>query len=165
MGDIENTPDEEYDLYDGMPPSEPVDTSVAAAVDVLPHINRQQAMVLNYIRVHGPATDDELEVALHLSPSTCRPRRRELVLRYVLRDSGQRRLTRHNRKAIVWELGESAIEVEGGTTLAELPTKDELRAALDGLRDLYRARLNMHLPIKNKAELDIIGRWLSVIAK
>lgn len=50
-----------------------------------------------------PRTDQELAQILGIHENTIRPRRVELVDKGMVRDSGERRLTKARRKAIVWE--------------------------------------------------------------
>lgn len=60
--------------------------------------------VLDYItkkEAYG-ATDEEIQVALNLSPNTERPRRIELVAQGLVEKSGITRLTSSHRKAAVW---------------------------------------------------------------
>ena len=80
------------------------DTSVAAADSMAAETSRRRGLVLEAIRQRGAhgATDDELEVELHLRHQTASARRRELVLLGKVRDSGWRRATRSGRKASVW---------------------------------------------------------------
>jgi predicted ArsR family transcriptional regulator len=79
-------------------------TSCAAAEAIVPHLNKLQARVLDYLRGCGErgATDEELVEALRLSPSTARPRRIELVAAKLVQDSGRTRKTRAGRPAVVW---------------------------------------------------------------
>jgi predicted ArsR family transcriptional regulator len=79
-------------------------TSCAAAEAIVPHLNKLQARVLDYLRGCGErgATDEELVEALRLSPSTARPRRIELVKAGLVRDSGRTRKTNSGREATVW---------------------------------------------------------------
>lgn len=58
--------------------------------------------VLTELRLR-PQTDQELAERLGVSGNTIRPRRIELVESGMVRDSGERRLTKAKRKAIVWE--------------------------------------------------------------
>lgn len=62
----------------------------------------QRARVLEYIREHDGATDDELIVGLSLEPMSIHPRRWALMHDGFIEDSGKRRLTRKGRNAIVW---------------------------------------------------------------
>jgi len=78
-------------------------TSRAAAEEAEPAAGTQRAKVLAYIRecgFHG-ATDEEIQTALQMNPSTQRPRRVELV-RDLLITSGGTRPTRSGRAAQVW---------------------------------------------------------------
>jgi hypothetical protein len=61
-------------------------------------------MVLDYIRTHGGATDDEVQVGLDMNPSTERPRRIELVRAGKVRATEAKRPTRSGAMAIVWGL-------------------------------------------------------------
>ena len=80
------------------------DTSREAAEAIEPDAATLRGQVLSYIRGQGNlgATDEEVQVALHMNPSTQRPRRIELWRGGFVRDSGQRRLTRSSRWATVW---------------------------------------------------------------
>lgn len=80
------------------------DTSVSAAQQMKPRASAIRARILTEIQIRGSAgaTCDELEQALGLSHQTASARIREMNLKRTLRDSGQRRMTRTLRKAIVW---------------------------------------------------------------
>jgi DNA-directed RNA polymerase specialized sigma24 family protein len=52
---------------------------------------------------HG-ATDEEIQNALGMNPSTQRPRRIELVQRGIVEDSGTTRKTTSGRSATVWKM-------------------------------------------------------------
>ena len=79
------------------------DTSFDAAVEIAPDITSLQARVYLAL-LKRPSTDEELQELLNMNPSTERPRRVELVERGLVRDSGERRLTRAHRSAVVWEV-------------------------------------------------------------
>jgi hypothetical protein len=156
---------EEYDLYNGSPPHELQDTSALAAIQAMPNISRQQRRVYLYIRNVGPATDDELEVALHISHQAVSARRRELVLKGLLRNSGKRRRTRRNRLATVWEVGLELTSGDKGTPAVVVPSKEELRLAIKGLQDAMRcARSNGH-KFMHGVEIAKLGNWLKAIAR
>lgn len=82
------------------------DTSAAAAEDIAPHLGRLEAVVLEVIRTEGKhgATDDEIEIAAGLRHQTASARRRGLVIKGMVVDSGERRPTRSGRSAAVWVL-------------------------------------------------------------
>lgn len=65
-----------------------------------------ESRVLAYITRMGShgATDDEVEVALNMSHQNASARRRGLVLKDRVRDSGNRRKTRTGSAATVWVL-------------------------------------------------------------
>jgi hypothetical protein len=80
------------------------DTSVAAGVSIAPAACKMRALVLAWIETTGAtgATDEEIQEALAMNPSTQRPRRGELVERGWVADSGRCRNTRSGRGATVW---------------------------------------------------------------
>ena len=86
-------------------PSDPTDTQIEAAEEVLPSTSRQRQKVANYIDSQGDdgATDTEIQAALDLRPNSERPRRRELVQDGAVTDSGVRRAALDTgRASIVW---------------------------------------------------------------
>jgi hypothetical protein len=101
---------EQFDLFDqpyrGKAPSVAgSDTSEEAAESMMPTLGKLQASVFSMIRDSGPVgmTCDEVEMASGLRHQTASARIRELYLRGYVVDSGRRRLTRSNRKAVVWK--------------------------------------------------------------
>ena len=79
-------------------------TSQAAAESMEGVASSMQERVRLFIAEAGEhgATDDEIEAALGLRHQTASARRRELVLKEIIKDSGRVRKTRSNRKATVW---------------------------------------------------------------
>ena len=79
-------------------------TSVAAAKEIEPVSGALRRQVYAFLRERGRtgATDEEMQDALAMSPSTQRPRRIELVQAGHVRDSGDKRKTRSGRLAMVW---------------------------------------------------------------
>lgn len=80
------------------------DTSYAAARSIAPELPRLEGVVLDCIRKSGEhgRTDDEVETITKLSHQCASARRRGLVLKDRVVDSGRRRVTRSGRKATVW---------------------------------------------------------------
>lgn len=80
------------------------ETSKAAAKAIKPKVYTLRAEVLDFIVSCGAigATDEQIQLALDLNGSTQRPRRRDLVLKGIVRDSGTKRPTRSGRYATVW---------------------------------------------------------------
>lgn len=80
------------------------ETSLAAAKQIEPHLGRLQIVVLDFLRQRGAygATDEEMQEALALNPSTQRPRRIELVAKGLVIDLGPKRKTRSGRLASIW---------------------------------------------------------------
>lgn len=86
------------------PPSVYGETSEAAAEAIKPSAARLRTRVYERLVLAGwdGMTDEELQVALRMPPSTQRPRRVELVKMGTVIDSGRKRRTVSGRKAIVW---------------------------------------------------------------
>ncbi len=87
-------------------------TSIAAAGEMEECTTTLRGQIYRYLArcLSNGATDDEIQVALNMNPSTQRPRRIELWDRGLVRDSGQRRKTRAGRNAAVWVVTQKAIE-------------------------------------------------------
>lgn len=79
-------------------------TSHDAACSMLAAAGTDEGRVFRFIRQRGTrgATDEEVELALKMRANNSRARRRGLVLRGVVADSGVRRRTNSGRSAIVW---------------------------------------------------------------
>ena len=98
------------DLFTLAPHSD-ADTSRAAAKAIVPHLERLEARVLDYLRSQGDfgATAEQIGESLNMAGSTVRPRLVALRAQRANRgplvcDSGKRRRTRSGRAAIVWEI-------------------------------------------------------------
>ena len=78
------------------------DTSRAAAEDIEQSMGRLQARVYAFLAQNGPATDEMMQSALGMNPSTQRPRRIELLGKGLVCDSGRRALTKSRRHAFLW---------------------------------------------------------------
>lgn len=114
------------------------DTSYAAAASVLDKLNRLERIVFDKINDAGShgCTDDELEGMTGLSHQTVSARRRTLVLKELIVDSGKRRLTSSGRKAAVWvRSNRPGVNLEK-TPLK--PTSQEAQIAVAELSDLYK---------------------------
>jgi hypothetical protein len=93
-----------FEYEDGAPYQWHSETSREAAEAIEPDAATLRGQVLAYIRKCGErgATDDELQVALGMNPSTERPRRIELWRRDRIWRNGEKRPTRSGRQAVVW---------------------------------------------------------------
>jgi hypothetical protein len=145
--------------YYGQPPHEAdSDTSEQAAQDIRPHAGRLRSLVLSAIRDAGRrgCTDEELEDRLRLPHQTVSARRRELVLRGWVRDSGARRRNpRSGRSAAVWVAGlASAVEMAPRPAIKK-PSSREIEDALAEIRLLLRAQRRPPSPA-----LVAVGQWL-----
>jgi transcription initiation factor IIE alpha subunit len=78
------------------------DTSIEAAVKARPKSGKQRLQVFEAIKTAGGLTSDELSQRLELPAQSVTARVNSLANDGLIYDSGQRRLTRYNRKAIVW---------------------------------------------------------------
>jgi hypothetical protein len=65
-------------------------------------ILRERVLWYIDIRADLGATDEEIQDALGMNPSTERPRRIELVEAGLVRDSGETRRTKAGRRAAIW---------------------------------------------------------------
>ena len=80
------------------------ETSEAAAEAIEPTAGSLRAVVLDWLRANPSGwTDDEMQVALNMNPSTQRPRRIELIASGHVYDSGKKRATRSGRNAVIWK--------------------------------------------------------------
>ena len=95
---------EQYELYGGIPPHvRGSDTSIAAALSQLDSARTKEAAVWRLIRdAPDGLTDDDAEHLTGWRHQTVSARRRGLVLRKLVTDSGRRRLTSSGRQATVW---------------------------------------------------------------
>ncbi len=101
------TDDKQRDLFavpERIPFQRHSETSKAAAGEAQSMAQTLRERVYREVAAHGKtgATDDEVQVALSMNPSTQRPRRVELVMQCRVRDSGEKRKTRSGRLAVVW---------------------------------------------------------------
>lgn len=85
-------------------PTDAAETQRTAAVLAYPSTGTWRRKVLDAITVAGNhgMTDEQIQEALRMNPSTQRPRRVELVEGGWVMDSGRRRSTRSRRDAVVW---------------------------------------------------------------
>jgi hypothetical protein len=96
--------------FAALAPFSDMDTSLAAARAIVPDLQRLERVVLeaimhiNYVRNDGGACDHEIEFLTGLKHQTASARRRALVLRGLVEDSGLRRLTDSGRGAIAWRV-------------------------------------------------------------
>lgn len=76
-------------------------TSVAAAKAIKPKVSGLRRRVLEFLANAGPATDEDMQIRMAMSPNTQRPRRVELVRDGLVAqfDTGQ---TRAGRAAVLW---------------------------------------------------------------
>jgi hypothetical protein len=144
-----------YGHYDGTPPHVAGSaTSLAAALQV-PDLNELHGRLLRLLS-KGGMTDEELQAATDMNPSTQRPRRVELVEKKLVCDSQLRRRTKSNRLAAVWQLHQREncscdVFAPGGSTGSPVrrthgpgveedpdePSREELCKALENLRRLW----------------------------
>lgn len=106
MNEIAMDLDDQFDFdFDfDVPYQRHSETSRAAAEAIEPDISTLRGQVLAFIRACGAegATDDEVQVALNMNPSTQRPRRIELWGMGLVSRTDRTRPTRSRREAHVW---------------------------------------------------------------
>jgi hypothetical protein len=78
------------------------ETSRAAADAMAPHVTPLQQKVMDFLREHGPATDEEMQAGIPMGANTQRPRRVELVAKGRVIDSGKTRTGTSGKQAVVW---------------------------------------------------------------
>jgi len=82
----------------------PTSKAAAKSLDETPALNRLEQLVLDTLASRGPSTDEEIEDATTMRHQTASARRRALVLKGLVLDSGETRETSSGRKATVWRL-------------------------------------------------------------
>lgn len=90
-------------LFD-QPPAQPAPTSRKAASQIAPKAPKLRERVYAYLRDQGPATDEQIALALKLNPSTARPRRIELAKAGLIRPCLTLGITASGRSAVRWEV-------------------------------------------------------------
>lgn len=81
------------------------DTSVEAAHAIESTAATLRGKVMRLLQDFSSGmTDEEIQEALGMNPSTERPRRVELVVMGLVEDSGVRKLTHSGRRAVVWRV-------------------------------------------------------------
>lgn len=75
------------------------------------NLRYSQQAVLEVIRRYEPVSDEEIyrHLLLPMSTSGARTRRKELVEKRLVRDSGKRGVTKSGRKTILWELDSDGV--------------------------------------------------------
>lgn len=86
------------------PPTNGTPTSNEAATRIEPSAGTLRAQVLAYLRERGNAgaTDEEMQTALTMNPSTQRPRRIELEKLGLVLRTAQTRKTASGRSAVIF---------------------------------------------------------------
>jgi hypothetical protein len=91
-------------LFDPPPSQRHSETSQEAAEAIEPTVAGLRGRVLTFLLARGEhgATDEEIQVALEMNPSTERPRRVELWYAGLIVNSSETRLTSSGRRASIW---------------------------------------------------------------
>jgi hypothetical protein len=87
--------------------ADPETSRLAAEAFTEQRLTEIQSVVFELFTIRRRLTDEEIEDALSVKYpafSTLRKRRTDLVQLGLIRDSGERKLNRNNRKMIVWEI-------------------------------------------------------------
>lgn len=119
-------------------------TSREAAQSIEHTITDSEMVILRHLRSLGQdgATDDEMERALGMPHQTVSARRNGLASRDMVLDSGERRLTRSGRRAIVWVARTQPFSQEELVEIAAREARKACRARITVLtRRLTHAQL------------------------
>ncbi len=118
-------------------------TSAAAAASMTTHVGPLEAKVLRLIKKNGKhgATDSEVETTLGLRHQTASARRRTLVLKGLVKDSGLTRKTQSGRQAVVWILGVDDVEEGVSSGRPPRPTDEEILAAVKAIKPAGHERV------------------------
>lgn len=94
--------------YPDAPGHRGIDTSIEAAVALVPALRTLQQLALDYIKSCGAlgATSDECAAGLGIDRGSVQPRTSELSRKGLIVDSGLRRRNATGKRAIVWSLPE-----------------------------------------------------------
>jgi hypothetical protein len=154
---------------DGLPFVQGSDTSQEAAESLTDDLGRLEGLVLNHIITRGEhgATDDELEVALGLSHQCASARRRTLVLKGLVKDSGRRRINRSGRRGAVWVYGQDQHEHNPflGPVKRTIPPRPSLGEFKVAVSDLRRAVvIAMRHGFELRPACKKLGKWLAYLA-
>lgn len=76
-------------------------TSVAAATAIKPAMGALEQRVYDFLVEYGPHTDEQIQDALDMNPSTQRPRRVDLCKKAYVAQVGEAK-TRSGRSAALW---------------------------------------------------------------
>jgi len=138
---------------DGVPYVAGSDTSKAAAEKAQKSLATRRATILKFIRDSGSvgATDNEVESEFGMRQSTVSSTRRGLAIDGLVRDSGQRRFTRSNCEATVWEYVPPA-------------EQQALKEAIRRRRDLEK-RVKAHVTALSDAKLSLLLDYLDDLAR
>jgi hypothetical protein len=95
---------DDLDKYPNVAGHRGVETSIAAADEITPHIGKLQKLTFDTILQNGPdgRTGDEVAVQNGYPPHELRARISELRRKGLIADSGQRRRLRSGKRGIVW---------------------------------------------------------------
>ncbi len=77
-------------------------TSELAAQRIAGSVTTLRGQIMIYLQLNGPRSDDEIQQALGMNPSTERPRRIELCKLGLVRDSGLQGKTKSGRACTLW---------------------------------------------------------------
>lgn len=88
--------------FDAPPAQSHSATSRAAADSIAPAAGTLRYKLLAWLREHGPATDEQMQLGVPMTASTQRPRRCELVAAGYVIATDETRATSSGRQAVVW---------------------------------------------------------------
>ena len=155
------------------------ETSQAAAQSLTrDQLQLMEKLVYDELRKAGSVgcTDDEIELATHLSHQTASARRRALVIKGCARDSGTKRKTRSGRSAVVWVLGRE--HFTPGSRAAKRAPRPSNEVLQRGMMEIGRLctiakesrgantfDVASHQHFSSEAEMMAIATWLNQISR
>lgn len=139
-------------MNDSLPYVVGSDTSKEAAESVVASAQAVRVRVFKHIEAQGGqgSTDNEIEHALGLRHQSASARRRELVQRGMVYDSGARRRTDSGRKAAVWVAAPQHEWEDRASEVAAAEATEKLRKAI-------RDRAKALSPNQCQEVLDFMG--------
>ena len=132
-----------------------------------------EARVHDLIRDAGErgSTDEELETAMGLAHQTISARRRGLVRKGFVVDSGRERPTRSGRSAVVWVLGRGTVVDGRKLDKAARPENKVLQLGaveilkLCAMAETHPSNAEAETHFTSRTEMEAIAKWLNHISK
>ena len=137
-------------------------TSLAAATSLSARLSKLEEEVYACLAEAEPVglTDEELEAATGLSHQNESARRRSLVLKGLVRDSGRQRSNATGRSATVWVLGQDSVSLGTKISRTPRPCDEDVKRALRNLQRAVKTARKHDPRYQSNDELRRLWRWL-----